>query len=151
MKKITISPQHKPKIEIYKPAQTTHATEYFDNAVTAGFPSPALDSIQKKLDLNEYLIDHPAATFFIRVQGDSMIDANIHTGDILVVDRSLPAKNKDIILAILDGSFTVKRLLKNTDGMYLQPENPEYKPIKITEEMGFEVWGVVTAVIKKFK
>lgn len=143
---------HKTKApEVFLPASANYQTDYFDTSVPAGFPSPALDAIQKKLDLNEYVIEHPAATFFVRVQGDSMQDADIHTGDILVVDKALEAKHRDIVLAVVDGEFTVKRFCKTSEGVFLQPENNEYKSIKITEEMDFQVWGVVRAVVKKFK
>ena len=116
-------------------------------SVSAGFPSPADDYTEGSLDLNEYLIRHPAATFFVRVQGESMINAGIHSGDLLVVDRSLEPGNKKIVLAVLDGEFTVKRLVEKRGRLYLYPENPDYTPVEITEEKSFEVWGVVTAVI----
>jgi DNA polymerase V len=116
-------------------------------SVSAGFPSPADDYTEGTLDLNEYLIRHPAATFFVRVQGDSMVNAGIHSGDLLVVDRSLEPGNKKIVLAVLDGEFTVKRLMKKRGHLYLYPENSDYAPVEITEENRFEVWGVVTAVI----
>jgi DNA polymerase V len=115
--------------------------------ISAGFPSPAEDYIDKNLDLNEYLIKHPSSTFFVRVEGDSMINAGIHSGDILIVDRALePADNK-IIIAVLNGELTVKRIQKGKDKLYLIPENDEFKPITITEETDFQVWGVVTYVI----
>ncbi len=115
--------------------------------IPAGFPSPADDYIDQTLDLNEYLISHPSATFFIRVQGDSMIGAGIHSGDILIVDRSIEAISGKIIVASLDGEFLVKRLIKNNDQILLLPENNEYKTIKITCENEFIIWGVVTYVI----
>ena len=116
-------------------------------SVSAGFPSPADDYTEGTLDLNEYLVRHPAATFFVRVQGDSMVNAGIHSGDLLVVDRSLEPGHKKIILAVLDGEFTVKRLVRKRGRIYLYPENNAYEPLEITEENRFEVWGVVTAVI----
>jgi DNA polymerase V len=121
----------------------------FISAIQAGFPSPADDYIEKALDLNELVIQRPAATFYVRVQGDSMQNAGIFSGDILVVDRSLTAQNKNIIVAVLEGEFTVKRLVFQTDGMYLFAENPAYSPIKLNPEACFEVWGVVTYVIHK--
>lgn len=121
----------------------------FQSVVPAGFPSPADDYLDKKLDLNEYLVKHPAATFFVRVSGDSMIDAGIHNGDILIVDRSLPALDGRIIIAILDGELTVKRLRKKGHQVTLVPENELYEPIEINEFNDFEVWGVVTNVIHK--
>jgi DNA polymerase V len=115
--------------------------------ISAGFPSPAEDYIDKNLDLNEYLIKHPSATFFVRVAGNSMINAGIHNGDILVVDRALePADNK-IIIAVINGELTVKRVRKARDGLYLMPENDDFKTIEVTEEMDFQIWGVVTHVI----
>lgn len=115
--------------------------------VSAGFPSPAEDYIEKNLDLNEYLIKHPSATFFVRADGNSMSNAGIHSGDILIVDRALePADNK-IIIAVLNGELTVKRIRKVKDACYLVPEHDEYEPIAVTEEMDFQVWGVVTHVI----
>jgi DNA polymerase V len=118
-------------------------------AVQAGFPSPADDFIDKTLDLNEYLIRHPAATFFVRVAGESMTGAGMHPGDVLVVDRAVePADNK-IVVAVVDGELTVKRIREDRGRLFLAPENPEYPPIEITEETGFEIWGVVTSVIHK--
>jgi DNA polymerase V len=117
--------------------------------ISAGFPSPADDYVDKKLDLNEYLIEHPAATFFVRVIGDSMQNAGMQSGDILIVDRALEAKSGDIVLAVIDGEFTVKRFVKLNDKLFLVPENPAYKEIEIKGNMQFEVWGVVTNVIHK--
>ncbi|MBP9855670.1 MAG: translesion error-prone DNA polymerase V autoproteolytic subunit [Candidatus Omnitrophica bacterium] len=115
--------------------------------VPAGFPSPADDYIEKSLDLNEYLIDHPASTFFVRVKGDSMINAGIQNGSILIVDRSLEAINNKIVVAILNGEFTVKRMKKYNGNIFLVAENPNYAPIEVTSNMDFEVWGVVVHVI----
>ncbi len=115
--------------------------------VPAGFPSPADDYIENTLDLNDFLIEHPAATFFVRVAGDSMTGAGIHSGDILIVDRALSARNGSIIVAIVNGEFTVKRLSRINGRIFLLPENPGYDPVEITESSGFEVWGVVAHVI----
>ena len=115
--------------------------------VPAGFPSPAEDYIEKTLDLNEYLIRHPAATFFVRVTGDSMTGAGIHSGDILIVDRAVTASNGSIVVAILNGEFTVKRLESSARGVRLCPENPAYEPISVRAGCDFEVWGVVVHVI----
>ena len=115
--------------------------------IPAGFPSPADDFIDKKLDLNEHLVKHPAATFFVKVQGHSMTGAGIHSGDILIVDRSLEPADKKIVVAALGGELTVKRLRKTKGKVYLASENPEYKAIELTPEMNFEVWGVVVHVI----
>ena len=118
--------------------------------IKAGFPSPADDYSDSSLDFNEYLVKNKATTFIVRVQGDSMVGAGINTGDLLVVDRSLKPTNNAIIVAIIDGEFTVKRLSKELGLYYLYPENPNYPVIEITEEMGFQVWGVVSYVIHSF-
>src|SRR6056300_150258 len=121
----------------------------YSNKVPAGFPSPADDHIEGKLDLNTHLIKHPSATFFVKATGDSMIGAGIHEGDILVVDRSLEPRNGKIIIAAVDGSLTVKRLVKNGKSTMLSPENNKYEPIKLTENNDIIIWGVVTNVIHK--
>jgi DNA polymerase V len=115
--------------------------------IPAGFPSPAEDYLDKKLDLNNYLIKNPAATFFIRVKGNSMVNAGIRTGDLLIVDRSLEPKDKKIVIACLNGEFTIKRIQKVGEKLYLAPENDSFTPIEIKEEMDFEIWGIVTSVI----
>jgi DNA polymerase V len=115
--------------------------------VAAGFPSPADDYIEGKLDLNEHLVKHPAATFFVRVEGDSMIGAGIHSGDILVVDRSLKPRHGKIVIAVLDGELTVKRLEQRKGVLRLLPENNSYPIVEITDAMDFLIWGVVTNVI----
>ncbi|MBP7206024.1 MAG: translesion error-prone DNA polymerase V autoproteolytic subunit [Candidatus Cloacimonetes bacterium] len=117
--------------------------------VQAGFPSPAADYIEGLLDLNEYLIKHPAATFFARVGGDSMTGCGIFPEDIVIVDRSLEATNNKIVLARYDGEFTIKRLRIENGEYSLVPENESYPVLKINEELDFIVWGVVTAVIHK--
>ena len=116
-------------------------------SVAAGFPSPADDYIEGKLDLNEYLIKHPAATFFVRAAGDSMIDAGIHQGDILIVDRALEPVNDSVVIAVVNGELTVKRIRKSKNRFFLMPDNRCYEPIEVTEEMDVEIWGVVTTVI----
>jgi DNA polymerase V len=137
-------------VEVYKAgaAAPLPLPIYLAN-VQAGFPSPAEDYLDKTLDLNELLIAHPAATFFVRVAGDSMQNAGIFSGDILVVDRSLePADNK-IIVAIVGSEFTVKRLKIRENRISLVPENPAYPILEMKEESDFQVWGVVTYVIHK--
>jgi DNA polymerase V len=116
-------------------------------SVAAGFPSPAEEYLEKTLDLNEYLVPRPEATFFVRVSGDSMIGASIHHGDILVVDRSQTPRPGNIVIALVDGEFTVKRLKKTPQGLELAPENPEYVSIQLTDETDFQVWGVVLHVV----
>jgi len=120
----------------------------FISRVKAGFPSPAEDYIEGKLDFNEYLVKHPAATFCVRVSGDSMIDAGIHRNDILVVDRALNPKNNNVIIALINDELTVKILHYKDKDILLLPANKNYQPIVITPEMNFEVWGVVSKVIK---
>lgn len=122
----------------------------FTVSVSAGFPSPADDHVDRKLDLNDYLIQHPSATFFVRVSGDSMTGAGIHNGDLLVVDRAVEAKDGSIVVAVLNGEFTVKRLKRQKDAVLLLPENSNYKPIAVSSDMGFEVWGVVTGLVRKW-
>jgi len=115
--------------------------------VQAGFPSPADDYIECKLDLNELTIKHPAATYFIRAQGDSMADAGIQSGDLLIVDRSLTPSNGKIVIAALDGELTLKHLQIKNGKMKLIAANPNYPPIDITESMDMVIWGVVTFVL----
>lgn len=119
------------------------------NTVEAGFPSPAAEYVETALDLNKLMIRHPAATFFVRVSGDSMVGANISQGDLLVVDRSEEAVNNKIVVAVVRGEFMVKRLIKNERGLFLIAENKNYPPLKITPEMDFQVWGVVMWVVHK--
>jgi DNA polymerase V len=137
------------KVEaIYYPDSSTECERpLFMAPVTAGFPSPAEDYIEGRLDLNRYLIKHPAATFFVKVAGDSMIDAGIHPGDILIVDRSLDPVDKKVVIAVVDGELTVKRIRIKNGRIRLMPENENYKPIEIEKEMKFDIWGVVTNVI----
>jgi len=119
--------------------------------VQAGFPSPADDYIEARLDLNEHLVPHPNATFFVRVSGESMIEAGIRDGAVLVVDRSLEAQHQDIVVAALDGEFTVKQLVYRGELPWLVPCNPTFSDIRIDEDMDAAVWGVVTAVINRFR
>lgn len=117
--------------------------------VSCGFPSPADDYIDSVLDLNEKLIAKPAATFFVKAKGESMVGAGIHDGDLLIIDRSVTARSGQVVLAVLNGEFTLKRLKKSNGKIWLQPENPKYDPILINEEMQFEVWGVAIHCIHK--
>ena len=118
-------------------------------AIAAGFPSPAEEYVEIALDLNKELIKHPASTFYARVKGDSMVDAGIQDGDLLVIDKALEPKEGSIAVCYLDGEFTVKRLAVREECVYLMPANAEFKPIKITEENEFLVWGIVAYVIHK--
>ncbi|MCE3000986.1 MAG: LexA family protein [Betaproteobacteria bacterium] len=115
--------------------------------VAAGFPSPATDHLDRRLDLNEHLLLHPQATFFMRVKGDSMIGAGIHDGDLLIVDRSLEATSGRVVVAALDGELTVKRLRRRRGRVVLQPENPAYPEIPVSEEHSLDIWGVVAYVV----
>jgi DNA polymerase V len=153
---------------------TSYKLPIFISPVKAGFPSPATDYEEAKLDLNTHLIANPNATFFVHIDGDSMVDAKIQSGDIAIVDRSLEARSGDVILAVIDGDFTIKRLeirdlkgeaisdpkqkntqltiaTQNTKQIRLLPENSDYEPITITGNMTFQVWGVVTSVIHKLR
>lgn len=119
----------------------------FLEAVSAGFPSPAEDYLDGKMDLNEYLVKHPAATIFVRVSGDSMLESGIRTGDLLVVDRAIQPQDDHVVIAVLNGELTVKRIRIQDGKIVLVPENKAYKPIRVDSEMSFEIWGVVTHVI----
>ncbi|MGC9324222.1 MAG: LexA family protein [Desulfomonilia bacterium] len=121
----------------------------FTAGISAGFPSPADDFIDRTLDLNEFLITHPSATFFVRVEGTSMIQAGIHPGDVLIVDRALEPLTGSIVVAALDGEFTVKRFQRTQEKCFLLAENPDFDPVEITDRSQVEVWGVVTYVIHK--
>ncbi len=118
--------------------------------VAAGFPSPADEHIERVLDLNELVIAHPAATYFVRARGSSMIHDGIHDGAVMVVDRALNVKPGDIIVARLGSRFTVKRYMKKGGNLFLVPSNPLFRPLKITTETDFAVWGVVRAVVLIF-
>lgn len=117
--------------------------------IRAGFPNPAEEAGGFALDLNEYLIKRPVSTYYLRVEGDSMVGAGITSGDLVVVDKSLPAKSGDIVVAAVDGDFTLKRLKKQGSEVWLMPENPHYQPIALHEATDAALWGVVTFVIHK--
>ena len=117
--------------------------------VSAGFPSPADDYVESALDLNAYLVRNPAATFMVKVSGDSMIGAGIAAGDVLVVDRSEEAVHGKIVVAVLDGELTVKRLHVRNGVRQLWPDNPKYKPLRIEPGQELQIWGVVVGVVKR--
>ena len=117
--------------------------------ISAGFPSPAEDFTELSISLDKHLIQNPVATFMAYANGNSMVQAGIHHGDILIIDRSLDARNNDIIIAVLNGEFTVKQLSIVKDTFFLIPQNPQYLPMKISDDMDFEIWGVVTYSIHK--
>ena len=122
-----------------------------ESKVSAGFPSPAADFMENGLDLNRLLIDNAVSTFFVRVEGESMIDAGINPDDILIVDRAVPPLNGNIVIAAVDGEMTVKRLRLSGSKVRLVPENPDFDIIEITQEIDFSIWGVVTACVHSFK
>lgn len=119
----------------------------YTSAVSAGFPSPADDHTEEALDLNQHLVKHPTATFFVRVSGESMIEAGIHPHDILIVDRSLEVISGKIVIAVLNGELTVKRYIKQGSKIILMPENKAFSPINIEESDELSIWGTVTSVI----
>ena len=121
------------------------------DGIHAGFPSPATDYMTQAIDLNKELVKHPAATFYGRVVGDSMIDAGVEEGDILVIDKSLEPKDGDMAVCFVDGEFTLKHLKFTDSGLKLVPANPDYPEIVITEGVRFIMWGVVTYIIKKVR
>lgn len=130
-------------------ARTQAMVPVFITPVSAGFPSPADDYLDAPLDFNELLIAHPAATFAVRVAGNSMEGIGIYPGDIAVVDRALTALDGSIILGILDGEFTIKRYRSRGREVWLEAANPAYPPIPINEHRAFEVWGVVRHAIRR--
>lgn len=117
--------------------------------VAAGFPSPADDFIEMEINLQDYIVKNKEATFCVKVEGTSMTKAGINSGDIMIVDRALHPKHNDIVLAVIDGEFTVKRIAVNENSLYLIPENDNFSPIKITTAMNFQVWGIITHIIHK--
>lgn len=122
-------------------------TPVFLDSVSAGFPSPATDYMENKLDLNEYLIKHPASTFIVKAKGPSMTDAGILSGDLLIVDRSITPKSNDIVIASIFGDLTVKKLQKKENSLFLLSANSDYPSIQVKEEMECFIWGVVTYII----
>ena len=122
-------------------------TPVFLDKVSAGFPSPATDYMENKLDLNEYLITHPAATFIVKASGSSMVNADIYSGDLLIVDRSVTPKSNNIVIASIFGDLTVKKLKKKEKSFFLMSANDEYTSIEVKEEMECFIWGVVTYII----
>ncbi|MCX7124718.1 MAG: translesion error-prone DNA polymerase V autoproteolytic subunit [Gammaproteobacteria bacterium] len=124
-----------------------HQLPLYSNKVSAGFPSPADDHIEAQLDLNTHLVKNPTSTFFVRVSGESMKDVGIFPNDILIVDRSIKPIDGKIVIAVVDGELTVKRLKTENGSLFLMPENKDFKPIAIKELQEVSIWGVVTNVI----
>jgi len=124
-------------------------TPFFVDLVSAGFPSPASDYLENKLDLNEYLVKHPAATYIVKANGTSMTEAGILSGDLLIVDKSIVPRNDNIVIASIFGDLTVKKIRKKNQSLFLVSANQEYPSIEVKEEMECFIWGVVTYVIHK--
>lgn len=140
-----------PTLEFYTPDYSTSAEiPLVDGGLRAGFPSPAEDFLEVKIDFNKEYIKNKDATFYARVKGNSMKNAGIFDGDVLVIDRSLEPQNDKIAVCVIDSEFTVKRIKIEKGIVWLIPENEEFKPIIVTEDNEFIVWGIVTASIKKF-
>ena len=138
------------KLQFFTPkTSNSNGAIFIDTGISAGFPSPADDFKETRISLDEELITNKEATFFAKVNGQSMIGAGLDDNDLLVIDRSLEPENNKIAVCFLDGEFTVKRLKVKNDEVWLQPENPNYPIIKITKENDFVIWGIVTSVIKK--
>lgn len=138
------------KLEILIPSTETRLElPLVEDTVSAGFPSPADDYLEERLDLNKALIHNKSATFYARVKGDSMQMAGISDGDLLIIDKSKTPVNGSIVVCLIDGEFTVKRFEKQGDTYWLMPENPRYSPIRLKPENNVTIWGVVTYTIKK--
>ena len=142
-----------PAVTLHRPLEGAASVRLplFAHPVRAGFPSPADDYVCDTLDLNELLIPHREATFFVRAKGHSMIGAGIHDNDLLVVDRSVNPVHRSIVIAVIDGEFTVKRLYKRAGKIKLLAENPDYAPIELQDGQELQVWGVVTSVIHRLR
>lgn len=129
--------------------EQTSGLQFFETRVQAGFPSPAQGEYADSIDLNRALITNPAATFCARVIGNSMVDAGINEGDLLIIDRSISPHDGNIAVCFIDGDFTVKRLSVREDGVFLTPANASFPEIQVTEDSSFQVWGVVSHIIKR--
>ncbi len=142
--------EQSPALEFFMPEKGKKLKlDLYSSTISAGFPSPAEDYLDKKLDLNEYLIRNPSATFLVKVNGNSMINAGINNGDILIVDRSLEPADGKVVIGVINGEFTVKRIRKSGKKLFLEPENDLFKSIEITEDTDFKTWGVVVYAIHK--
>ena len=137
------------KISQVKPDEQSSGLQFYEGRVQAGFPSPAQGEYADSIDLNRTLITNPAATFCARVIGNSMVDAGINEGDLLIIDRSLTPHTGSIAVCFIDGDFTVKRLSMRDDGVYLTPANADFPEIAVGQESNFQVWGVVSHIIKR--
>ncbi len=137
------------KVSILMPVHSDMELPLYETTIPAGFPSPAEEYLGDTMDLNDYLIKNPTASFFAKVEGDSMCDAGIFAGDLVVVDRAVTAKNGDIVIAAVNNEFTIKRL-STKNGVSLVPANKNFKPIVMSGENELVIWGVVTSLIRKF-
>ena len=134
-------------IPVPEPGPSPMRLPLFSYRVPAGFPSPATDHLEGLFDLNRLLLRHPDATYLLRVSGESMAGAEIHTGDLLAVDKHLEADHNHIVVAVVNGECTVKRLVRDGAKWWLKPENPAYQPYEITDTDELRIWGVVTHVV----
>ena len=138
------------KLEFFIPKKENGLGQWLaEEGISAGFPSPADDFKETRISLDRELVKNKEATFYARVSGDSMVEAGLDDGDLLVIDRSLNPENGKIAVCLVDGEFTVKRIKKEKNKLYLMPENIKYKPIELKEENELIIWGVVDYVIKK--
>jgi DNA polymerase V len=141
-----------PALQIFSADTTTEISlPLAENGISAGFPSPAQDYLDLRIDLNKELISNPSSTFFGRVKGHSMKDAGILDGDLLVIDKSLDPQDGDTAVCFIDGEFTLKFIRIEKDAVYLVPANPTFQPIKVTESNDFCIWGIVTYTIQNHK
>jgi len=138
-----------PKVTLLTPINSSLELPLYETLIPAGFPSPAEEYLGDTMDLNDYLIQNKTASFFAKVEGDSMIDAGIFAGDLVVVDKSITACDGCIVIAVVNNEFTIKRL-STKNGIKLMPENKEYQPIVMSGENELLIWGVVTSLIRKF-
>jgi DNA polymerase V len=135
-------------IDIYAAQAETALDLPFLPGISAGFPSPAMDFVDLTIDLNRHLIKNASATFYGRVKGESMKDAGINDGDLLIIDKSIKPVHDKIAVCYIDGDFTLKRIKLTADGLWLMPANDLYQPIQVTEASDLRIWGVVTHIIK---
>ena len=140
---------HTTNLEIYTADTSTSIhLPFVESGISAGFPSPADDFLDASIDLNKEFVKNPSTTFYGRVRGDSMINAGLNEGDLLIIDKSLEPIDNKIAVCFIDGEFTVKRIKIEKDIVWLVAENEKYKPIKVTADNDFVIWGIVTTVIK---
>lgn len=137
------------QISLWQPSLLApeQVTPLYGHSVPAGFPSPADDYVEDRLDLNQLLVQNKSSTFFLRVKGDSMVNAGIFNGDIIVVDRSLEPADRSVVVAVVDGELTIKRLRFRNGSTELHAENPKYQPIQFKEGQELTIWGVVTSAV----